>query len=177
MKATPGNGRTSIVSTWIMCPQALEHGTPLLSESVRATLRSLPRRYMVVHRFPQRPPVFEMLENPAGHRLRYCDSPIRQQMHEFRFSPARMLLPDLLQGFGYLNGPGRCSDMFRPAGPIFQTPQITTAFITLSRLCRPLVTGDSQGLRHPVDISKPVTITRIVRLKNGVPYIEVPRKP
>ena len=38
-------------------------------------------------------------------------------------------------------------------------------------------TGDSQGLRHPADIGKPVTITGIVRSKNEVPYIGILSRP
>lgn len=38
------------------------------------------------------------------------------------------------------------------------------------------VTGDSLGLRHPDNIGVWVKVTGIVRVKNGVPYIEIQRQ-
>ena len=38
------------------------------------------------------------------------------------------------------------------------------------------VNGSSGGMRHPEDIGRPVSVTGIVRVKNGVPYIEIPKR-
>ncbi len=35
------------------------------------------------------------------------------------------------------------------------------------------VTGGSKGLRYPQDAGKPVTVNGIVRLKSGIPYIDI----
>ena len=38
------------------------------------------------------------------------------------------------------------------------------------------VTGNTMGLRYPWDIGRWVRVTGIVRVKNGQPYIQVPRQ-